>query len=104
MGLGIEIEVRREGTLVLGQTWSGDAWNQSLDETLGFFLFENWKGLGLGLTMFQVSDTVKVIHVAGGCLRVFVAARRLGGDGPALEVQRRFGFRLLNPNCVFLEL
>ncbi|KOM39345.1 hypothetical protein LR48_Vigan03g272700 [Vigna angularis] len=31
----------------------------------------------------------------GGWLRVFVAAWRLGGGGLALEVQRRFGFRLL---------
>ena len=27
---------RRESTLLLDRTWSGDAWNQSLDETLGF--------------------------------------------------------------------
>jgi len=61
MGMGIEIGVRRESTLVLDRTWNGDAWNQSLDETLGFFCGKlEW--IRIRANLVSVSVIVKVVH------------------------------------------
>jgi len=59
--MGIDIGVRIESTLVLDRTWSGDAWNQSLDETLGFFCRElEW--IRIRAKRVSVSVIVQVIH------------------------------------------